>query len=255
MVIKRIALAAFCGLLIHATGAAAYVATNDDFPAPSYGQPPGSFINIVGTPYSIRDLVLTPVGSRRSLSLGNFAWDSLFDIFMDLSIDSGLSWNPFGFSAPGWIDIPGASFDPMYPDTLDYSNMLFNLEPAGPSIPEISLRASPTLPSLGQTSVTDLGSGYYRIDSFFDIYFELSDDFGNTWKQADAPMHVSGIPEPETYAMLLAGLGLVGFMARRRRPVCSNKGFGICFMPCESDVLRTRATHGPFAIANLRRWT
>ncbi|MFN4064546.1 MAG: PEP-CTERM sorting domain-containing protein [Parazoarcus communis] len=24
------------------------------------------------------------------------------------------------------------------------------------------------------------------------------------------------MPEPETYAMLLAGLGLVGFMARRR---------------------------------------
>lgn len=28
---------------------------------------------------------------------------------------------------------------------------------------------------------------------------------------------VSAIPEPETYAMMLAGLGLVGFMARRRK--------------------------------------
>ena len=28
---------------------------------------------------------------------------------------------------------------------------------------------------------------------------------------------VSAVPEPETYAMLLAGLGMVGFMARRRR--------------------------------------
>ena len=28
---------------------------------------------------------------------------------------------------------------------------------------------------------------------------------------------ISAIPEPETYAMLLAGLGLVGFMARRRK--------------------------------------
>ncbi|HEY0855909.1 MAG TPA: PEP-CTERM sorting domain-containing protein [Albitalea sp.] len=32
---------------------------------------------------------------------------------------------------------------------------------------------------------------------------------------ADGP--VPGIPEPETYALMLAGLGIVGFMARRRR--------------------------------------
>jgi hypothetical protein len=41
---------------------------------------------------------------------------------------------------------------------------------------------------------------------------------------ADFPMgeirgflHAAPIPEPETYAMLLAGLGLIGAIARRRR--------------------------------------
>jgi hypothetical protein len=29
--------------------------------------------------------------------------------------------------------------------------------------------------------------------------------------------HVAAVPEPETYAMMLAGLGIVGFMAKRRR--------------------------------------
>ena len=33
----------------------------------------------------------------------------------------------------------------------------------------------------------------------------------------DAAGMVTAVPEPETYAMLLAGLGLLGFMARRRR--------------------------------------
>ncbi len=29
--------------------------------------------------------------------------------------------------------------------------------------------------------------------------------------------HISAVPEPETYAMLLAGLGLVGTIVRRRK--------------------------------------
>ncbi len=35
--------------------------------------------------------------------------------------------------------------------------------------------------------------------------------------QADQNHLISAVPEPETYAMLLVGLGLVGFMARRRK--------------------------------------
>jgi hypothetical protein len=30
-------------------------------------------------------------------------------------------------------------------------------------------------------------------------------------------LSVSAVPEPETYAMMLAGLGLMGFMGRRRK--------------------------------------
>ena len=32
-----------------------------------------------------------------------------------------------------------------------------------------------------------------------------------------APTTMAPIPEPETYAMMLAGLGLMGFVARRRK--------------------------------------
>ena len=36
------------------------------------------------------------------------------------------------------------------------------------------------------------------------------------WDDFVVGVNLSPIPEPETYAMLLAGLGLLGFAARRR---------------------------------------
>jgi hypothetical protein len=40
---------------------------------------------------------------------------------------------------------------------------------------------------------------------------------GGQWVNAQDQLWISPIPEPETYAMLLAGLGLMGFVARRRK--------------------------------------
>ncbi|WP_256209002.1 FxDxF family PEP-CTERM protein [Nitrosospira sp. Nsp14] len=39
----------------------------------------------------------------------------------------------------------------------------------------------------------------------------------NSKTGVDHAFLLAPIPEPETYAMLLAGLGLLGFIARRRR--------------------------------------
>ena len=44
----------------------------------------------------------------------------------------------------------------------------------------IQLRESPTLQSLGVTDIWDLGGGLYEIDSFFDVFTELSVD-GGPW--------------------------------------------------------------------------
>jgi len=45
----------------------------------------------------------------------------------------------------------------------------------------------------------------------------LWQDAAYTIKSQDQLYLISPVPEPETYAMLLAGLGLMGFVARRRR--------------------------------------
>jgi hypothetical protein len=78
------------------------------------------------------------------------------------------------------------------------------------------VRESPTLPSFGQTSVT--GSGPWVVDSFFDVFTELSIDGGSTWIPASTPpAHVvlTATPEPGTWALF--GGGVLALIAARRR--------------------------------------
>jgi hypothetical protein len=70
------------------------------------------------------------------------------------------------------------------------------------------IRESPTLPSLGQTRITNIGGGMYHIDSFFDVFTELSLDGGATWiPNTGGPTHVDlFVPEPSSLALLLFAL-------------------------------------------------
>ena len=83
--------------------------------------------------------------------------------------------------------------------------------------PGVMIRESPTLQSTGQTSVQSIGGGLYQIDSFFDVFTELSIDGGQTWMPdtASSPGHVTleSVPEPGT---LLWG-AVLGIFAGVRR--------------------------------------
>jgi hypothetical protein len=81
------------------------------------------------------------------------------------------------------------------------------------------LRESPTIASTGQTTITGLGGGLYQIDSFFDVFTELSVDGGVTWIPSSGPTRVTlqSAPEPSAAGLLGAAMLSLAGLSRRRR--------------------------------------
>jgi hypothetical protein len=79
----------------------------------------------------------------------------------------------------------------------------------------IEIRESPSLPSPGVTRVDDIGGGQFEIDSFFDVFTELSIDGGPFQPQTNQATRVE-LPEPSRLLMLLAAIPLLHWLARRR---------------------------------------
>ena len=61
------------------------------------------------------------------------------------------------------------------------------------------------------------GSGWTNIGNVRVLNLLKKDRQGNYTLNSQDQLYITPVPEPETYAMLLAGLGLMGFVVRRRR--------------------------------------
>ncbi len=109
-----------------------------------------------------------------------------------------------------FVDIDPVSGALRYDSELGDMEFIFSRAESG----ALKFRESPTLPSLGRYAITNLGGGLYEIDSFFDIFTELSLDGGATWTPSDGPSRFTLVPAPGAAALL--GLGGLAWMRRRR---------------------------------------
>ncbi len=125
----------------------------------------------------------------------SFPIDSFFDVFVELEIsgNNGTSWQPVQVTGHGHEHAVGR------PDGITFDTEMLQLDLSGGSLPAgVQLRESPTQPSLGQTTITGLGGGNFHIDSFFDIFTELSIDGGATWTPSTGPGHTTVTPQTVT---------------------------------------------------------
>jgi hypothetical protein len=99
--------------------------------------------------------------------------------------------------------------------TFETEMLSMDLTGSTPMGDEIMIRESPTLLSLGVTKITDIGGGLYRIESFFDVFTELSVDGGSTWIPSSGSTHVDLVPEPGAWGLAFLAATVLPVLGRR----------------------------------------
>jgi hypothetical protein len=137
-----------------------------------------------------------------------------------VTVDPTDLWN--AGALPRWSNADGLT-GPLFATGTDDSG-----QSAGTQIgANFGLHAQGTLSAPFGTLVGQIDSGdFFAIGTSFNgvasatgtlKLFYWDSNFGDNTEHITASVTVGVIPEPETYALMLGGLGLVGWMARRRR--------------------------------------
>lgn len=147
-----------------------------------------------------------------------------------VAINTDGTWNEFDFDAPGSALYDLNTLETSFTFTLTQSSLLSVID-AGFSGDRFEIHANGSLLGLTSAPITQGASE----EPIFDIATLLGDNrfSKGSWNLAAGSytitglaaesvggglgyMSITAVPEPKSYAMLLAGLGLMGTIARRR---------------------------------------
>lgn len=167
-------------------------------PAPGCAYAGNTVVFFPGTPVAIRNVsLLNPSHCEAPSDVDGLVVDSFFDVFVELevSLNGGVTFGPAAWDRR--ISDIHIVHPPGTPPGIWRTEMV-QLDLAGaPLPPSTMIRESPTKQSLGQTAITPNGGGYH-IDSFFDVFTELSLDGGQTWVPADRSLPLNNVPSGPT---------------------------------------------------------
>ena len=228
-------------------GFAAYEADMGRYPVRRsvYGSTGGTTFPQASVQTEIVSMSLTgsPTGGTVALpDIGTeFIVDSFFDVITELSVDGG------SFNIDSFFDITllvnntgSGKISPDRPPTGSWDTEIVSMSLSGdvPGLGPIVVRESPSLSSLGQHSLTDNNDGTFLVDSFFDVFTEISVDGGAFIPAAESMrLDIVGIA-PEPSSAILGIMGLLGLVnMARRRP----RGCPVEILPGNID---TRRFHG-----------
>jgi hypothetical protein len=116
--------------------------------------------------------------------------NSFFDVFAEISYTGPEASGTVDALTDGLLILRHLATDPLGDH---YETEFQGMAVVGPG--GLHIRESPSRPSLGQTTIRATG-GPYQIDSFFDVFTELSLDDGQTWIPSDNPSHQTATNQP-----------------------------------------------------------
>lgn len=205
-------------ILVSVVPARAYFSSNSCSYLPSTRMEPGT-ITAFGSTTWVRSFNINSISPNPNVSEGATV-QSFFDVFTEISTDGGTTWQPR--SGTGSINVTqtlGGGGGGM--QTWNMSVSALNA-----MVPGVLFRESPTLSSIGTNTYTPVESGY-NIDSFFDVFLEISTDGGSTWQPTTAARSAAGTWTTGNVSTSLVG---VAVPAQVTEPVIIQSAFNL-FQP------------------------
>ena len=110
------------------------------------------------------------------------------------------------------LDLNDTDFSTYFTSPMSYF-VTGGISSAKYTISQVTLNGMPWMPTTG--SDIDLGSMTVGADSI--LVIDVAGTKTGAGANFNGQLVLTPVPEPETYALMLAGLGAIGFMASRRK--------------------------------------